>query len=362
MPQRDDRHDLHGGCRRRPQKTKIDIIDAADSRRGENLADLRQPAASEALTQPVRAANYPGSAALTPHLGECGRQAGQLVGHQYHPASVLALLSEQADPTGLEEDHRRPALRRGVRHCMRPFDRLRTVEALLAIQAAAKVEQRVPHRAQRLLLHAAARCGAACTVKDRLPHSTVQPMAAGPRMPGTRGRRSPSGLTRTEPLAECRSVTHSTEPDHSSRAWVLDSVRERSASASTGCSPDGRTASRFSETRLLSGLRPISKEVWITWRRPVSKTITTASEVAGTPATGPDAAKTAASNRESSASAEAGSGASARVSGSRPRVRFAVTVRRIQCEGVKRASIFRIHTGLPVRSSTVRRLRARRPR
>ena len=120
--------------------------------------------------------------------------------------------------------------------------------------------------------------------------------------------------------------------------------------------------SRCSETRLLSGLRPISKEVWITWRRPVSKTIATAAEVVGTAAAGPDAAKTAASSRDPSASADAGSRGSARVSGSRPRVRSAVTVRRIQCEGVKRAINFRMPTGLPVRSSTVRRFRARRPR
>ena len=78
---------------------------------------------------------------------------------------------------------------------------------------------------------------------------------------GTNGRRSPSGLTSTEPLAECRSVTHSTEPDHSSSAWVLDRVRERSASASTGCSPVAKAAPRCSVARLLSGLRPISKDV-----------------------------------------------------------------------------------------------------
>ena len=115
MPQRDDRHDLHCGCRRRPQKTKINIIDAADSRRGEDLAHLRQPATSEALTQPVRTANYPRSAALAPHLGECGRRRTTRRSPD-HPAPLLTRLCEQADPTGVEEDHRRPAFRRGVRH------------------------------------------------------------------------------------------------------------------------------------------------------------------------------------------------------------------------------------------------------
>jgi hypothetical protein len=157
-------------------------------------------------------------------------------------------------------------------------------------------------------------------------------MAAGPRIPGTSGRRSPSGLTSTEPLAECRSVTHSTEPDHSSKAWVLDSVRERSASASTGCSPGVRAAPRCSNARLLSGLRPISKDVWITCRRPVSKTIATASEIMDAAALCPDAVKTASSMP--AARADPGNGGSAGVSGSRPRARSAFTVRRIHWEAV----------------------------
>ena len=174
-------------------------------------------------------------------------------------------------------------------------------------------------------------------------------MAAGPRIPGTKGRRSPSGLINTEPLAECKSVTQSTEPDHSSRACVLDSVRERSASASTGCSD------------LLSGLRPINNEVVITCRRPVSKTSATASDVVVAARPGRDLAKTASSTREPSAIADPGRAGNAGVSGSRPRPRSAVTVRLIHCDVVKPAMILRTPTGLPVRSSTVRTLKARRP-
>ena len=117
--------------------SQINIIDTADCGRSENLADIRQPATCEALPKPVRTADHPGSSGLPPYLGERRRQAGQLIGHQRHPAALVLGLCEQADTARVEEDHRRPTFGGRVR---RP--------ARLVTDVAAEVEQRVPHRAQ----------------------------------------------------------------------------------------------------------------------------------------------------------------------------------------------------------------------
>ena len=182
-------------------------------------------------------------------------------------------------------------------------------------------------------------------------------MAAGPRIPGTRGRRSPSGLTSTEPLAECRSVTHSTEPDHSSRAWVLDSVREISQrehrlltdgrTASTpkrDCSPGyGRSARRSGSP---GGVRCRRRS---RLRRKLQG-----------PGSRSRCGKDGGVQSRVLRQCRGGSGDSARSAGRVPGS-DCVTVRRINARREARHHL-RILTGLPVRSSTVRRLRARRPR